>query len=201
MARLGNRLQKHLGGSDSGASSAKLMKSSGGDQPPFLESPRPRPLTPSPREPSNLTPQASACSFFTKVPSEIRQTIMTMAFGGRTIHMDLAFDLPPPQLPLEATGDDPKLKHHVRIHAPVHSDSPPDGDKSWRWGGCVCHRQHPDLPRGGGMNPFVWSPVWSDQCMRGLGTVCKMYKGRWPDKCRIGIMGFLLSCRQAYVLF
>lgn len=151
---------------------------------------RRRPITPpsiahdKPRR-STVT---TASPFF-ELPFELRRRIYIEAFGGRTIHMDLSFM--PPDLP---------GKGHARLQysnyagygalGVLNSDTivrcnnaePP----AWRWWSCVCHR-----------NPLA-SPAL-DLCRVGEAE-CNMYKGEKPLKCFIGVMGCLLSSRQALVL-
>ncbi|KAH7124523.1 hypothetical protein EDB81DRAFT_810918 [Dactylonectria macrodidyma] len=73
----------------------------------------------------------------------------------------------------------------------------------WRWFGCVCHRFQPGkqcLSLGRRRNfpnqPFRESDI--DLCLKGL-VWCDSWPGKWPIKCQIGIIGWLMSCRNAYV--
>ncbi|KAJ5029016.1 hypothetical protein PSV09DRAFT_2387096 [Bipolaris maydis] len=140
MAKLRAWVKKHL-------PSISDAKKQSKDQFPFLPSSR-RPVTPT----SLSTP---GCLFF-QLPGDIRTMILNMAFGGRTLHMDI-----------------------VRR------------DEAWRWRGAICHRNlagvQPSMRHG-------WHGPWIDYYM------CNAYgcKETTPEECNIGIMGFLLSCKQAY---
>ncbi|KAF4960083.1 hypothetical protein FGADI_1100 [Fusarium gaditjirri] len=56
--------------------------------------------------------------------------------------------------------------------------------ESWQWFGAVCHRAETPRPRG---NAAEWQEFWEDDCKHGDIE---------PQK--IGVMGWLLSCRQNY---
>jgi hypothetical protein len=66
-------------------------------------------------------------------------------------------------------------------------------ESRWAWWGCVCHRdvEKRMLHRQGD----VLDP-WEDGCTDGFAA-CKGWSGEQPTSCYIGIMGWLLSCRQA----
>jgi hypothetical protein len=116
------------------------------DQLPFLPSLRPS---------ITLTSfDTQACLFF-QVPYDIRSMILSMAFGGRTLHVDI-----------------------VRQEA------------GWQWRGAVCYRNMSRLPS----MRYAWLGPWNDPCMQWVYE----RKGKFPEEYNVGIMGFLLSCRQAY---
>ncbi|UKZ79780.1 hypothetical protein TrVFT333_007542 [Trichoderma virens FT-333] len=184
------------------------------------------PIPPHPKLPTQrrgrLTPTASHesliaasnaatanSSFFTKLPIEIRRKILIEAFGGQTVHMDLIYDHPP-QPAEEQTeetlrkngGQRPHGNFNVNFHHGITcdrknlrlDDSQP---KEWAWRSSVCHRNSPaHCHPGQGVQPgedycrFGQSP-WHIRC---LG-----WPGEFPTKCQIGAMGWLCSCRQAYV--
>ncbi|PVH93369.1 hypothetical protein DM02DRAFT_574504 [Periconia macrospinosa] len=109
------------------------------------------PWLPKPRRP--ITPESfatAACLLF-QLPWEIRSIILSLAFGGRTLHVDL-----------------------VRQ------------DGAWQWRGLVCDRN----------DSYVdWDPLsFSVPCVWGNARLRhrKLRQDNW------GVMGFLLSCRQAY---
>ncbi|CRK34325.1 hypothetical protein BN1723_005982 [Verticillium longisporum] len=45
---------------------------------------------------------------------------------------------------------------------------------------------------------FVWRGPWFDNFMPGDGGLCNRYESLSPDNREIGIMAFLVSCKQAY---
>lgn len=116
---------------------------------------RPRdalPVLPSPRRP--ITPESfatAACLLF-QLPWDIRRMILSIALGGRTLHMDL-----------------------VRQ------------DEAWKWRGLVCCQYECGSP----LDPWSGPRVWNDACLR-YGR-----QRKFPED-NVGVMGFLLSCRQAY---
>jgi hypothetical protein len=79
-----------------------------------------------------------------------------MAFGGRTIHVDLVRE-----------------------------------EETWQWRGGVCIRN-------GSISPSLWFWVgpWCDSCTQRIES--RKHTGPISSAHDIGIMGFLLSCRQAY---
>lgn len=166
------------------------LRKQSADQPPFLPSPRPRPLTPSTSD--DFISQPPTCLFFSKLPAETRRAILLMAFGEHTLHIDIVFDYP--LLPPPPAGTQ-KFPNHAGIY--TQDDKAPVRRKSWRWGGAVCHRNSPTQRQDSFSLRFRLGP-WADNCMRGDGQACSLWEGVWPDKCRVGIMGFLCSCRQAY---
>jgi hypothetical protein len=165
--------------------------------PPILPTPR-RPLTPAPQNP------LSSFGLFAILPLEIRQQILLDAFGSQTLHMDLAFRRPfAAQPPADSTGPS---EPHARIYCSYTYFDNPQGfrriqvdksqPKAWRWFGCVCHH-YPPGRRGplGKMAPEAVD-LSSDGCVLG-NTECGDWPGTWPRRCFLGIMGWLLACRQA----
>ena len=79
-----------------------------------------------------------------------------MAFGDRTLHMDI-----------------------VRQ------------EEAWQWRGAVCYRNE-------SRQPSYWKYIqfspWNDECPRYMYEL----ERKFPKAQNLGIMGFLLSCRQAY---
>lgn len=138
-------------------------------------------------------------SFFQRFPFEIRRLILIYAFGDKTVHMDLCFEHPP----------EPWKPKYQKLH-PTHCDinviySKFSGDpwvrrldeskpKQWRWWGSVCHRKRPSAFGG----KFGNYPD-EDACRDGRGTWCEFWPGEKPGKCFIGVMGWLLTSRQAWV--
>ncbi|KAH6989380.1 hypothetical protein BKA56DRAFT_253716 [Ilyonectria sp. MPI-CAGE-AT-0026] len=161
------------------------------------------PLTRPPSRTAVSDPHEKKRDLFFSLPAEIRYSIQLWAFGERTVHMDLRFERP-------LNLVDEKPYHSWAIHAKIHSktlsvNSHLDTSKEmrWRWFSCVCHRYPPEgthLPLGRRRN-YPWGHFREpdiDHCLLGSG-LCKEWPGEWPMKCQIGIMGWLLSCRNAYV--
>lgn len=149
----------------------------------------------------NLTSTPGA-KFYTKLPAELRFQILTLAFGNRTVHMDLSFVHPV----AARLSTEPPIRGHAGIHIDTRSSCPPtvkwdrSVPKSWKWWGCVCHRQrtshlktHTDRLRQIDPGPA------GDYCCFGGSHHCADWPGEFPLKCKIGAMGWLLSCRQALV--
>ncbi|VUC35587.1 unnamed protein product [Clonostachys rosea] len=157
--------------------------------------------------------------FFTRLPPEIRTMILEEAFGNQTIHLDLSL-----RYPFHEMQGEPKLIrgrfYHFCAHAKIRpatfehfssdmftvsEEGTYDTTKSkeWRWLSCVCHRQPPTaklLPFGRRQNDhgsLIHEPH-GDRCLDGRGY-CPMWPGAWPSKCSVGVYGWLLSCRQAYM--
>ncbi|KAL2754197.1 hypothetical protein ACRALDRAFT_2028666 [Sodiomyces alcalophilus JCM 7366] len=174
--------------------------------PPYLPTPRPHSFTPSPScedlAITQIQPQSSSCLLFTRLPGDIRRDILILAFGKRTLHMDLVFDhpliLPPLADRVRAAPGNSYIPYpHAAINPLQRDDSSFDMPKVWRWGGTVCHRNAPWEPHS--VIDWLSRPgPWEDFCDRANGGLCHLYGGEWPVKCQIGIMGFLLSCKQAY---
>ncbi|KAI5457176.1 hypothetical protein BGZ63DRAFT_84652 [Mariannaea sp. PMI_226] len=150
------------------------------------------------------TRQAANDLFFGRLPPEIRYAIQLMAFGDRTLHMDLRFDHP---FNLIEKRPYPAWAIHARIHSQTmagNSHLRDSQDMRWRWFGCVCHRYPPSGPPHlhlGRRRNYPWGHFREpdvDLCLEGSG-LCNEWPGEWPSKCQIGIMGWLLSCRNAYM--
>ncbi|KAM7206139.1 hypothetical protein V8F20_002921 [Naviculisporaceae sp. PSN 640] len=67
----------------------------------------------------------------------------------------------------------------------------------WEWWGSVCHRDVEWRMREDPRKRLLAEP-WRDTCREGEAC-CDGWAGAIPDKCMVGVMGWLLSCRQAYV--
>lgn len=167
---------------------------------PRLPDTRPHALTPSPSQEVLL----QECLFFKKLPYELRREILIQAFGKDRLHIDLSFENPPaPYAPGQRRERD-----HAGINAlngacgrlPYLDHKQP---KSWLWWGSVCHRYFHPPDRGDKAGPMSggWGPQgpWEDYCRYGFAPHCDKWPGDMPFKCRIGAMGWLLTCRQAYV--
>lgn len=170
-------------------------------RPPYLSSPRPRVLTPS--SSTEVLTQLPSCALFTKVPALVRREMFIIAFGNHTLHVDLTFDyphFPPPEQHMWDTPAARGQRRHAGIYAPERDYAGPS-PKAWHWRACVCH------------DCRVWRPVYQyhgryariglsrDRCLDGRCHACRdaaySRAHKWPDDCYVGVMGFLLSCRQA----
>lgn len=165
---------------------------------PALPDERPRPLT-------ATTPDVTVAvnsSFYQILPYEIRRRIIVEAFGERTLHLDLRLEHP--------LKKDDKLVNSLRKrHANMQLFNPLLRDttqrRRWTWWSCICHRSR----RSGGSFDFTHPTIMSpgdeparDHCRDCLGlpmSMCEYRTGDPPDKCFVGAMGWLLTCRQAYI--
>jgi len=143
---------------------------------PVLPEERAHTLSPSQSRENLLQSGAATGSpFFERLPSEIRHKIYIAAFGDRTIHMDLNFDRPGVRGKTHEPADLEKCN-------PEFSTEPPT---EWIWSSSVCHR-----------NPSL--EACHDNCrIGGKNTMCSLFPGEAPDKCNLGVLGWLLTCRQA----
>ncbi|KAF4452298.1 hypothetical protein F53441_4816 [Fusarium austroafricanum] len=140
---------------------------------PRLPVDRPRCLTPSGfREGDDQDQQrpVAACqaSPWFKLPIHPRHDILRLTFGDKKVHMCLSFK-------------------DTERPVPIPSEPMDIAERNlWRWRGCICSRQE-DMSLGpmtrGGHN----KGPWVDDCCAGT-----LYREK------IGIMGWLRSCRQNY---
>ncbi|KAH8432102.1 uncharacterized protein LDX57_009748 [Aspergillus melleus] len=79
----------------------------------------------------------------------------------------------------DCRGTNPKFHAGIDFVAKMTDDPKTSEPQEWRWWGSVCHR-----------NPY-------DSCRSGRGICCTM--SGVPTICRVGAMGWLLACQQAYV--
>lgn len=139
MAKLSAWIKKHL-------NSKPSPKKQSADQSRVL---------PSPRRRITLTSfDTTACRFF-QLPYDIRSMVLSLAFGGQTLHVDI-----------------------VRQ------------GEAWQWRGAVCDRNGSRLPS----MRHAWIGPWNDPCLQWAYE----RKEKFLEEYNVGIMGFLLSCRQAY---
>ncbi|KAF5618384.1 hypothetical protein F52700_12333 [Fusarium sp. NRRL 52700] len=156
---------------------------------PRLPSTRPRALTPPGfSDDDDKTLQRPAAAFqqspWFKIPANLRRDILRLAFGDRRLHMHLAFD------PARRTVEDPRDLEAYELGDPGDPDAPGLRRNLWSWSGCICARKYdPELGpmTRGGLNPGPWI----DRC-------CDPVNVPKPPPENIGIMGWLLSCRQNY---
>lgn len=172
---------------------------------PLLPNPRPRALTPS------LTPDDDGISnpaprplyqgscFWFKVPPNIRRDILRLAFGDTRLHIYLDYQYP--NLP-----PDHSSKYHCRLvtepenwgnkRFPVTDQSQAE---AWQWRGSICHRYPPNMAKDPGpMTHRGLQGPWDDYCCNGGDPdICEAWREEeGPSACSIGVMGWLLSCRQ-----
>ncbi|KAF2743307.1 hypothetical protein M011DRAFT_224153 [Sporormia fimetaria CBS 119925] len=132
------------------------------------------PFLPSSRCSVDMSSTDTPSGPFFQLPFEIRSMIYAFAFGGDALHIDL-------------------VQEKV----------------AWQWKGCMCRRNPPDIPPS---MRYHWRGPWLDTCIKGKERAYRLQlEGQHPLGCfltedgkklttylNIGIMGFLLSCRQAY---
>jgi hypothetical protein len=213
---LRDRFRRMLGSSrERAAARAELAAQSGraplpapgGVEPglPYLPPKRPRPITPPPpcqdSSASELEVRQSPAGIFTRLPPELRRAVLVAAFGERKIHVDLRRTQPILPWP------DPKAAArsqtlHCRGHTPLSSHVYRNREAPFipRWWSCVCHH-----------DPCLWDrrleTMWPSpglsclsrgyQCIRGDAMACKKWETDEENRCCVGVMGWLLSCRQA----
>lgn len=162
---------------------------------PFLPTARPHVLTSSPSTAALVT----GSPFFEKLPRELRQSILIRAFGDGLVHMDLSFVHPTapqePGCPLYSHGginaDD------VETYFPPRVNWDTTTPKSWQWWSSVCHRPLPHHDRSAIDRRRGVREPGDDYCRYGAPHYCPNWPGIYPLKCKIGVMGWLLTCRQA----
>jgi len=134
------------------------------------------PVLPLDRRPISSSQSTQFTSPFFHLPLEIRQTIYTYAFGDRVIYIDLKYQSLRAKRPFH---DEDAVKRLA--------ENRPSG-VAWRWWSNPCYRA-------------PWSTeirFWEENKI-GSSWCCENRKR--PEKsidCIVGIMGWLLSCRQAY---
>ncbi|KAK4041137.1 hypothetical protein C8A01DRAFT_15106 [Parachaetomium inaequale] len=160
---------------------------------------------------------------FQHLPLEIRQQILGHAFGNRTLHLDLTFEHPLTRKPSrrEKTNKSTRFSAHPRptasrTHCGLGTDLVRDASepKQWQWFSCVCHRRlvraHED---GGSSVPKARIEPCEDGCIPREPIVkrvasstpsmslchCESAGTFSADECFIGVIGWLLACRQAYL--
>ncbi|KAH7158338.1 hypothetical protein DER46DRAFT_508769, partial [Fusarium sp. MPI-SDFR-AT-0072] len=136
--------------------------------------------------------------------------LLIHAFGNRTVHMDLVFTHPLRD-PLNNEGSsyrstDPAYRFcsteaaHLWPYTEKNLGLDRSRPKYWQWRGCVCHRLLPPEYKITVKFPHYAKPG-DDQCCDGLGIHCCVWtrKHGRHDSCLIGAMGWILTCRQAWV--
>ncbi|CAJ2505079.1 Uu.00g124730.m01.CDS01 [Anthostomella pinea] len=159
---------------------------------PFLPADRPATLTPSPSR-EDLIPAPESYGAFGTLPFEIRRQILTEAFGNRTLHLSLSAQVrahrPSPEAPTQT---------HCGLGA-ERATFPRASPRCWRWFSCVCHRRAEWTDEEVERTFSRRIHVGGDRCLQGLLCACEAWEGEGPGKCFVGALGWLRSCRQAYV--
>lgn len=151
--------------------SKKKVRHSSGPEP--LPRTRPSPLTPTPSETAfNSSP------FFPKLSYELRHAIIAHAFGEQIVHMNLFYHERRPKRPTARGPHAVPGKHFFR--------------SGYVWSSSVCHQCWP----GAHGYRDALGPAY-DECHSNGQANCIAWPGDGPEKCFLGIMGWMLSCRQA----
>ncbi|KAK2613238.1 hypothetical protein N8I77_000162 [Diaporthe amygdali] len=173
---------------------------------PFLPPYCPRTPTPSP----SCQGSKSATSLlldnyglFGRLPYELRREILIAAFGGRTLHVGLTFDHPLVRRPPAQVAEGEQAANK---HCGLGSRLVPDVTQrqAWHWFGCVCHRRtgysaSEIEQREAEMKFSRTIEPCDDECLKGSLCSCELQEATpHSTECFIGIMGWLLACRQAY---
>lgn len=131
-------------------------------------------------------------NFFKRLPFDMRRRIIVTAFGDQIIHLSLEW-APPVELP----GED---EYRNPVYGPMTMSENTERDEThgilwnercpayWQWGSCFCRRT-PAFKSERAHQNVCKSGLLNDECLEDIL--------REPLHCRIGVMGWLLSCRQA----
>lgn len=168
---------------------------------------QPLPLLPSLRPVIDTSKPSSSAPFFTKLPPEIRHAILVLAFGGRKVHMDfrllspLRDNVTVHRAYVETSHDFGKAPLFCADKVQRRNRSKP---REWHRWSCVCHYSYPpDHEMGRRQQQASSMGGWyrrggQDVCAYGQGSLCWDWTNSTdPDRCSIGAMGWILSCRQA----
>ncbi|KAF4335488.1 hypothetical protein FBEOM_10665 [Fusarium beomiforme] len=177
---------------------------------PVLPDPRPRALTPDSSFSSKSVsasyhaprPLYQESCFWFRVPPNIRRDILRLAFGDARIHIELEYNHPHIASPGSSS-----LHCGIVVGPGVYANEEPrvlDKTKpaTWRWWSSKCHRWSPGETQGlGPMTRTGALGPWVDYCHDGsYSRICEAWKQlEGPLACHIGVMGWLLSCRQNYM--
>lgn len=174
---------------------------------PFLPPHRPGALTPSPsRRSSTFAPSLLLNNYglFGRLPYELRRQVLMEAFGGKTLHVSLTYGHPVVRRPPVKVAEEEEIANR---HCGLGSELVPDETQpqAWRWFGCVCHRRTgystSEIEQREARSKFSRTiEPCDDECLKGLLCRCELREGSSNNaECFVGIMGWLLACRQAYV--
>ncbi|KAI0849130.1 hypothetical protein F5Y00DRAFT_253063 [Daldinia vernicosa] len=168
---------------------------------PSLPDDRPQPLV----RTSPLPAATANSKFFTSLPPEIRRRILIEAFGERILHLDLRLEHPVMKYSKkDRQPTRPRPERHANAHLFHPSLRDTTKPREWTWWSCVCHTRFPNWnfnPHPPGVGHFDEEPA-NDGCRDPFGLprcLCVFYPGHGPAKCFIGVQGWLLACRQAYI--
>lgn len=163
--------------------------------PPTLPQSRPHSLTPSPSQESLFKSAASATensAFFQKLPFEIRHKILRDAFGNRTIHIDLYYDYPMKPLH-ERQRNQTQRDDSTRVPPPKSQwGTERKQKKKWQWLSGECYRSTQNMPSN--LEEFEYF----EKSYPGMTDCCEIFHTSLGIR-SVGVMGWLLSCRQALV--
>lgn len=164
--------------------------------PPCLPQNRPRVLTPSASQESLSAAAISATAssaFFQKFPFEIRNKILRHAFGNKTMDMSVSLGYPLRPLPK-------RKRNQTRRHAGIRAfflkprwRTSRTNRKVWEWFSGVCGHCPPTV-----MNMYMDETNCDGDSLPGVRSCCETWENK-PTFGYIGVMGWLLSCRQALV--
>jgi hypothetical protein len=179
---------------------------------PTLPTCRPRRLSTCDETANDPNVATSASPFFQLLPPEIRRDILISAFGDRTLHLDLRLVHPPKKAILRRFGigsssggsDKRDFNAHANVYFLLHQGRDESQPRRWEWWSCVCHRlrpsEEPEASLPGNFELSSENPA-NDRCRSGYyrDRRCNDWPGEVPAKCQVGVMGWLLACRAAYV--
>ncbi|KAK4224455.1 hypothetical protein QBC38DRAFT_16823 [Podospora fimiseda] len=143
---------------------------------------------------------AQTTSYFFKLPPELRREILFLAFGNRTIHIDLRFVMDPtfPNPTFPNPNNLQNTKRHGRfpgLSYRADGGSKYKGTPIWKWYSCICHNT---LPPGYNQYNDDYIPITHlDSCLSSQSNCCD-FPGEQPEKCHLGAMGSLLACKRLY---
>lgn len=151
---------------------------------PKKEPPLPSLPPPIANNPDTWTSIGQTQGFFA-LPYDLRHQILKIAFGGRTVHIDLR--LRPSLHDFESSGGrDPGHAGYPPLFGQGDNLKPRAQKATWQWFHCICHRDPPWR--------YLPGEVCKDTCLEGR-ALCHGGTWKW-DACQLGAMGFLLSCKQ-----
>ncbi|KAF6823161.1 hypothetical protein CMUS01_10808 [Colletotrichum musicola] len=142
-----------------------------------------------------------------RLPFDIREQILLEAFGRQTVHLDLRLAHPPAERRWRRGFRMPKnFDCHTQFdtHANAHRNRNRDKTlpQRWEWWSSVCHRLVRDVDVKASTHGLsIWPPQDCpaiDGCHDGWAC-CAAWPGEEPGKCFLGVMGWLLTCREAYI--
>ncbi|KAI6779307.1 uncharacterized protein J7T54_001037 [Emericellopsis cladophorae] len=155
-------------------------------------------------ESTSLSSPSDAYGAFSRLPTEIRRQILTYAFGGRTVHIDLFWRHPLVRRSASVSVSGEGLQGTSKKHCGLGEELVEDDTlpKRWQWFSCVCHRsaeaQDPQNIAFYKFETTIWP--FEDKCLEGEYCHCggSDRPGKGYGYCFLGVMGWLLACRGAY---